>query len=177
MFRVCNKVTDIVDSELPVSHIPDEGEMVYASNGMVKLGSKVAEGGEGKIYTTNTPYVAKIYKRKNNTKRKYAKIKLMLSKKIQCEGICYPVSELYNVNKRVYRIFNAKSKRKRTSEKYFYKTIVFIEFSKLEEKRITVELCITILEKIKYLHDRNIIMGDINPANIFGSISKRSFIL
>ena len=34
MFRVCNKVTDIVDSELPVSHIPDEGEMVYASNGM-----------------------------------------------------------------------------------------------------------------------------------------------
>lgn len=49
MFRVCNKVTDIVDSELPVSHIPDEGEMVYASNGMVKLGSKVAEGGEGKF--------------------------------------------------------------------------------------------------------------------------------
>jgi serine/threonine protein kinase len=26
--------------------------------------------------------------------------------------------------------------------------------------------CITILEKIKYLHDRNIIMGDINPLNI-----------
>ena len=33
-------------------------------------------------------------------------------------------------------------------------------------KRDTVELCITILQKIKYLHDRNIIMGDINPANI-----------
>ena len=27
-------------------------------------------------------------------------------------------------------------------------------------------MCITILEKIRYLHDRNIIMGDINPSNI-----------
>ena len=96
---------------------------------MVKLGSKVAEGGEGKIYTTNTPYVAKIYKRKNNTKRKYAKIKLMLSKKIQCEGICYPVSELYNVNKEFIGYLMPKAKGKELQKS------IFIEFSKLEEKR------------------------------------------
>lgn len=165
MFRVCNKVTDIVDSELPVSHIPDEGEMVYASNGMVKLGSKVAEGGEGKIYTTNTPYVAKIYKRKNNTKRKYAKIKLMLSKKIQCEGICYPVSELYNVNKEFIGYLMPKAKGKELQKSIFIKQLFLSNFPNWK-KRDTVELCITILEKIKYLHYRNIIMGDINPANI-----------
>lgn len=28
------------------------------------------------------------------------------------------------------------------------------------------ELCVSILEKIDYLHKRNIILGDINPANI-----------
>lgn len=27
-------------------------------------------------------------------------------------------------------------------------------------------LCITILKKLKYLHDRNVILGDINPNNI-----------
>lgn len=35
-----------------------------------------------------------------------------------------------------------------------------------QECTYTVQLCVTILEKIKYLHSRNIIIGDINPANI-----------
>lgn len=30
----------------------------------------------------------------------------------------------------------------------------------------TVQLCVTILKKLKYLHDRNVILGDINPYNI-----------
>lgn len=30
----------------------------------------------------------------------------------------------------------------------------------------TVQLCVTILQKLKYLHDRNVILGDINPYNI-----------
>jgi len=62
----------------------------------IRLIDEVAAGGEGIIYTTNTPYVAKIYKSKNNTRRKYEKIKLMLSKKIECNGICYPIAALYN---------------------------------------------------------------------------------
>ena len=60
---------------------------------------KVAAGGEGIIYTTNTPYVAKIYKKENITQRRYEKIKRMLSKKIQCDGICYPVDLLYNAER------------------------------------------------------------------------------
>ena len=30
------------------------------------------------------------------------------------------------------------------------------------KKKDTVQLCLTILKKFKYLHDRNIILGDIN---------------
>ncbi len=43
------------------------------------------------------------------------------------------------------------------------------------KRRDTVELCITILEKIKYLHDRNIMMGDINPANVLVVSPKEVF--
>jgi serine/threonine protein kinase len=49
---------------------------------------------------------------------------------------------------------------------------IFIGKRKIKEihpdwkKYDTVKLCITILRKIKYLHDRNVILGDINPANI-----------
>lgn len=34
------------------------------------------------------------------------------------------------------------------------------------KKTETVQLCITILKKLKYLHERNVILGDINPNNI-----------
>lgn len=70
VFRICKRVTTLDDSRLAVTHIPTENEIVYTSRGPIKLESKVAAGGEGIIYTTNTPYVAKIYKRENNTKRK-----------------------------------------------------------------------------------------------------------
>ena len=34
------------------------------------------------------------------------------------------------------------------------------------KKRDTVQLCVTILKMLEYLHDRNVILGDINPNNI-----------
>lgn len=168
VFQICKSVTTLDDSRLAVSHIPTENEIVYlpgVPNGSLKLGSKIASGGEGIIYTTNTPYVAKIYKKENNTKRKYEKIKLMLSKEIKCEGICYPVAALYNSSQEFVGYMMPKAKGKELQRSIFIKPLFRKNFPNWK-KRDTVELCITILEKIKYLHDRNIIIGDINPANI-----------
>lgn len=165
VFRICKRVTTLEDTRLAVSHIPVENEIVYTSRGPIKLGAEIAAGGEGIIYTTNTPYVAKIYKKENNTKRKYEKIKLMLSKKIKCEGICYPVEVLYNYNKEFVGYMMPKAKGKELQKSIFIKPL-FLKNFPTWKKRDTVELCITILKKIKYLHDRNIVMGDINPANI-----------
>jgi serine/threonine protein kinase len=47
----------------------------------------------------------------------------------------------------------------------FIKPRLFEKFPNWK-KRDTVQLCLTILEKIRYLHKKNIILGDINPANI-----------
>ena len=58
-----------------------------------------------------------------------------------------------------------KAKGKELQKSIFIKPLFLKNFPNWK-KRDTVELCITILEKIKYLHDRNIVMGDINPANI-----------
>lgn len=165
VFQICKSVTTLDDSRLAVSHIPAENEIVYTSRGPIKLESKVAAGGEGIIYTTNTPYVAKIYKKENNTKRKYEKIKLMLSKEIECEGVCYPVAAVYNSNREFVGYMMPKAKGKELQKSIFIKPLFLKNFPNWK-KRDTVELCITILEKIKYLHDRNIVMGDINPANI-----------
>ena len=60
VFQICKSVTSLDDSRLMVTHIPAENEIVYTSRGPIKLESKVAAGGEGIIYSTNTSYVAKI---------------------------------------------------------------------------------------------------------------------
>lgn len=164
-FQVCNKVTSVQDTPMKVSYIPTENDLVYTPYGPIKLEKKFASGGEGFLYETNTPYVAKIYKKENNTRRKYEKIKLMLSKKITYEGICFPIVALYNAEKEFIGYLMPKAKGKELQKSIFIKPLFQKNFPDWK-KRDTVELCITILNKIKYLHDRNIIMGDINPSNI-----------
>ena len=166
-FNLSKTITSVPDEKLVVSSIPYEE--VYAQRGMqqgsIKLLKAIASGGEGTIYITNTPYVAKIYKKEKINKRKYEKINLMLSKEIECEGICYPVACIYNNEKQFVGYLMPKAQGKELQRSLFIKPLLIKNFPNWK-KRDTVELCVTILEKIKYLHDRNIIMGDINPGNI-----------
>ena len=110
--------------------------------------------------------MAKIYKNDNITKRKYEKIKLMLSKNINCSGICYPVEIIYNSKNEFVGYLMPQAKGQELQKSVFGPKPLFLKKFPDWKKRDTVELCVTILGKIKYLHDRNIIMGDINPANI-----------
>ena len=163
------KVTTVPDDLLPVSQIPKVGDNVLIENhdarGVIRLEQAVATGGEGTIYTTNTNFVAKIYKKEKLSRRHYEKIKLMLSKGIQYEGICYPTACLYNEQKEFVGYMMPKAQGTELQKSLFIKPLLLKKFPDWK-KRDTVQLCITILEKIQYLHDRNIIMGDINPSNI-----------
>lgn len=165
-FQVCTSLTQVPNQPVVLNHIPTEGELVYTSQGSISLQEKIGEGGEGDIYATNTPYVAKIYKSGKVTQRKQQKLSLMLSKPLDCPGICYPVAELKNTEGAFvgYLMPRAQGKSLRSN--------VFIPLPLLKQrhpewkKRDMVELCITILRKFAYLHERNIILGDINPFNI-----------
>lgn len=165
-FKVCSDVTSIADDKMKVSEMPIEGSSVYTSNASVKLIKELGAGGEAVVYLTDTPNVAKIYKKDNITNRKYKKIQLMLSKNIGCEGICYPLEILYNSKKEFVGYLMPQAKGQELQKSVFGPKPLFLKKFPNWKKRDTVELCVTILEKIKYLHDRNIIMGDINPANI-----------
>lgn len=167
VFKVCKEVTPIKDDVLNLTNIPKENEIVYSESlREIKLLKKVAAGGEGIIYTTDDlGYVAKIYKKENNTRRKYEKLKRMISKDICCEGICYPKDILYNSYKEFVGYLMPEAKGKELGKSIFIKPLFLKNFPNWKKKD-TVELCVNILKKIKYLHDRNIIMGDINPANI-----------
>lgn len=166
VFKICTTITNIPDTKMDISKIPSEGDIVYTPQGVVKLVKELGEGGEAAVYETNTPYVAKIYKRENVTTRKFEKIKLMLTKDINCQGVCYPIDMLYNESKEFIGYLMPKAKGIELQKSVFAPKPLFLKKFPGWKKKDTVELCVTILEKIKYLHDRNIIIGDINPANI-----------
>lgn len=165
-FRVCTTVTSVPDIKKDVTELPTEGSEVFTSKGRIRLTKELGNGGEAKVYLTNTPFAAKIYKKDNITTRKFNKIQLMLSKKIECEGICYPVEILYNSQKEFVGYLMPMAKGQELQKSVFGPKPIFLRKFPGWKKRDTVELCVTILKKIRYLHDRNIILGDINPANI-----------
>ena len=164
-FPVSNHVTNISNEQLTITMIPSEDDDVIADGQKLKLVKELGVGGEGTIYETNTQYVAKIYKPEKITKRKFAKLRLMISKKIDVQGICYPISIIYNMNNEFVGYLMPRASGRELGKSIFIKPL-FIKYFPDWKKKDTVRLCMTILKKIKYLNDRNIILGDINSANI-----------
>ncbi len=165
-FRLFTSVTKIPNTPLPCTQVVEEGARLYTSQAQViELGKKIASGGEGIIYETNTEYVAKIYKPDQLTRHRYEKLNIMLNHPVKKEWICWPVTMLYNLNNEFVGFLMPAAKGITIQDGIFF-TGPFKKLFPDWKKRDLVELCVTILKKIVYLHRRNIIMGDLNPNNI-----------
>lgn len=164
-FMLCEEVTRISDDVIKVKDIPGERDDVFFEGKRIKLLGKIAEGGEGVLYKTNTEFIAKIYLPRSITQRKFEKIKLMMKKRIAYEGICYPVGMLYNTANEFVGILLPRAEGKELQKSLFIKPLLLKNFPNWK-KRDTVELCLNILRKISFLNEHNIILGDINPSNI-----------
>ena len=159
-----------VNGKLTISFLPGEGDSIVAVRGKkretIKLLKSISSGGEGTIYETNRPnYVAKIYKREKLDCAKYEKISLMMTKTIDCEGVCFPLAMLYNTKEEFVGYLMQQARGKELQKCVFLPQLLRKNFPHWTKKD-TVTLCITILKKLIYLHDCNIILGDINPNNI-----------
>lgn len=141
------------------------------------LKAEINKGGEGTVYLVDEDTVAKIYHSKSLTVEKEEKIKALLSKKIRFEGICAPLESLYDNKDRFIGYLMPKAKAEKG---YELQTCIFnpaLLKNKLPNwtRLNLVTLSITILEKIKYLHQNGIIIGDINPFNILIKDDKTVF--
>ncbi len=89
----------------------------------------------------------------------------MLSNKIEYDGICWPLSIAYNLKGEFVGYFMKPAKGREIQKSLFVKPLLMKYFPNWTKQHI-LNLCICILEKIKYLHKRNVIIGDLNPLNI-----------
>lgn len=140
--------------------------VLFTSNkSRIFLTKKLASGGEGIIYETNVNLLAKIYKPSNNTRAKYEKLKLMIDKNINFRGICFPCEILYSTNGKFVGFLMPRGDGIELQRSLFIKKLFLKKFPGWTREDL-VTLCISILEKIRYLHSKDIILGDINPMNI-----------
>ena len=134
----------------------------------ILLNDVLGKGGEGTIYSIDSNTVAKIYHSKSLTPEKEGKIKSLIAKRIKFDGICAPIESLFDDKEKFVGYLMPKADAKSGFE---LQTCVFnpalLKMKLPDWNRISlVNLSITILEKIKYLHENDIIIGDINPFNI-----------
>lgn len=166
-FQIGVKPTTI-SNEVILSNriIPKSNDFVFTSNKeKIQLKDEIGQGGEGAVYETNTQYIAKIYYKYKVTKRIYEKLQLMISRKVAFEGICFPVDILLNAHNEFVGYLMPKAKGYQLQKIMFSKPLLNKYFPNFT-KRDMIELCITILKKIEFLHSINVILGDINPNNI-----------
>ena len=146
-----------------------EGSTVYSGEMAFILKEMIGEGGEGKVYTfesdqmSGDDYVIKIYRPEKLTASRRKKVELLARMPHDRKGICLPVHVVTDEAGCFRGYLMQRAKGTELSE-IFSDPIGFIpqEWKKFDMVRLTIR----ILENIVFLHDNQILVGDINPHNI-----------
>ncbi len=176
-FTICKQVTSVPDTPILLESIPAAFDIVFGRNHQeVRLGQLLASGGEGSIYAVDSESVAKIYKAGKITQRKKKKLELMFSKNLKYLGICFQKELLYNSKGDFVGYMMPKATGVELGRSIFIKPLFLKHFPNWKKIDL-VRLCLNILDKFKYLHSRNILIGDINPSNILMVNSQEIYIV
>lgn len=160
---------------------PQIGETVWdETNNPIQLTSRVSdEGGEGTVYRTSRPgFVAKIYKEGKADSERLSKLRTMRSIPINKECICWPKSLLYTKDKRFVGFLMIEA----PSDAIEMGVSIFKLGSKRVQEKILpgwdrlslAKVCASVSSTFAYLHEKKILMADVNPRNILVSLSDPS---
>ena len=135
----------------------------YLKNGLpISLGEKIASGGEGTVYEIDGNKVAKIY---FEPQGRLPKMSAFISKGLKVRGICTPDELLYDKDKKFVGFTMQKAEGKSLQLSVFQPQLfknLFPSWSKIE----ITKLALNVLDKMEVLHEKDILVGDINPMNI-----------
>lgn len=162
------EMTQSADEKISRSEIPGVGNKVFSPGGKCyTIGEYINDGREGNIFEVegHPGKVAKIYKEDSCTSWRRDKLKLITRAKLNFSGICFPLETLDNSAGEFTGYIMNEAKGVKLTELFIPKSQFeqnFPECTKLD----IVQLSISVLKKIIYLHSRGVILGDISPRNI-----------
>lgn len=119
----------------------------------------IYEGGEGYIYRTYNNMLAKIYKDKHLTYQNFLKLKSMIHKEVYNTAIIWPKDILYYNSHFIGYLMDEISDAEVMDD---LRDISFGNYSPKDRIKIALEF----LKIVDYLHNRNIVIGDLKFDNI-----------
>jgi len=161
------KTPKLNDKQLNPTIIPESGYSVVDNKGKThKLLKQIGRtGGEGSVYLTDTNFICKIYKKEKVTKFREEKLKLLIKHSIKIKNICLPEYIVYNKNKEFVGYLMSQAAGSEIKTSVFIPPLLKKKFPHWNRLHLA-KIALNILLKIEHLHQRNIILGDINPNNI-----------
>jgi serine/threonine protein kinase len=166
-FEMPGKPSSKSDSPLHVSRPLITGEAIHTPSGKsLRVGEKISEGGEGIIFRLSDPsLVCKVYHEKCRTRLRKQKIELMLSRPVRRPGLCWPEDLALNSSGEFVGYLMPKAEGRQMQTAMFIRPVLEKSFPAWQRKDL-VKLCIAFLEHVEFLHQLNIVIGDINPLNL-----------
>nr|WP_157001168.1 translation initiation factor IF-2 N-terminal domain-containing protein [Agromyces laixinhei] len=170
------------DQLLSATSIPRTGDGVIAeaphSNRAMMLGDLLGVGGEGSVFAVEGDYsqVVKIFDKDHRTEHRRSKIGLLLSHELESRGIAFPTSMILNSEGEFvgYTMPRASGKELQAT---IMRPARFKRVYPNWTKADLVDVCVSFLEKVAYLHSLNILLGDINPKNVMVDEHKNVWII
>lgn len=167
------------DVLIPVTDIPGQGDTVQvesaAGRRLLVLEELLGEGGEGSAFAVAGDRVVKIFGPGHVTQHRRAKIDLLVGRQIRSDGICTPEAVVTNGRGQFVGYLMPRARgiefRVIMNPRRFRRT--FPGWTKTD----LVDVCISFLEKIVYLHSLNVIVGDINPKNLVVDPDKKVWLI
>jgi rRNA-processing protein FCF1 len=145
----------------------ESGDQLKLSDGSaVKLGSKLASGGEGTVFEIlGSHRVCKIYHPERLTLDREQKIRLMLTRKLADPAICWPLASILDKDG-VFRGYVMDRASGKPLAHGLFVPQLWQKENPAWNRHHSTQLAINILRRISYLHHLNVLLGDINPLNI-----------
>lgn len=168
-FAITDRITSVRKVEIKSKITPRKGDTVYTSkHQLVRLEDEFSSNPQSITYQTDLQKVqAKIYQTQWLSISYFEdKAKRMLEKPICCEGICWLVDLLYDINGEFVGILVPAAEGYQLKQQLMSQQGLEKNFPEWNRRNLT-HLTKVILDKIIYLQDRNILFGLINPSSIF----------
>ena len=167
------------DEVLNVSEVPGIGDKVQVEfpSGTVTLvlKDKLGDGAEGAAFAVEGERVVKIFNREHITRHRKEKVSLLAARGLHEQGICFPEGIVTNARGEFVGYIMP---RARGNE---FRVIMnprrFLKSFPGWTKEDLVDVCISFLEKVVFLHSLNVILGDINPKNLIVDANKNVWII
>ncbi len=171
------------DFELPVVQIPGSGDEFWAVNPSgterLELGERIGGGKEGQVFkiSNDITRVVKIFNQRSRTQHRFEKVQLLVERELWESGICFPSAIAQDAQGAFLGYVMRTAVGGKNLRETITNRVAFKNSYPDWRKEHLVEVCLSFLKRVQAMHNLNILIGDVNEANLMVSPNKDVWII